>query len=180
VLPPELYSPKITADWENQIAEIVAGTMTEEDFMQNFNTFIRKTLGQILNNKVENVDFSYERASVGKCPWCGSAVCEGELKDRDNKPFKNVYCSNKECKMSIRYDDLTFGLRTGGKKLSQAQMKKLLEKGQVEVNCISKSQTPYKGICKLVKSESGWAKLVFELAPASGKKPGTKKNPFTL
>lgn len=178
VLPPELYSPKITADWENQIAEIVSGTMTEEDFMRNFNIFIQKNLAQILNHKVENVDFSYERASVGTCPWCGSAVYEGELKDRDNKPFKNVYCSNKECKMSIRYDDLAFDLRTGGKKISQAQMKKLLEKGQIEVNCLSKSKTPYKGICKLVKSENGWAKLVFDLAPAPGKKPGSKKNPF--
>lgn len=179
VLPPELYSPKITADWENQIADIVAGKMTEADFMNNFNEFICKNLEHILKNKVENVDFSYERTSVGKCPWCGSPVYEGELKDKDNKPFKNVYCSNKECKLSIRYDDLAFNLRTGGKKITTAQMKKLLEKGQIEVNCLSKSKTPYKGICKLVKADGGWAKLSFDLAPASGKKPGSKKNPFS-
>lgn len=182
VLPAELYSPKITADWENQIAEIVAGNITEQDFMDNFTSFIHKKLEQVINNKIENVDFSYEKSSVGKCPWCNSPVYEGELKDKDGKPFKNVYCSNRDCKMSIRFDDLAFNMRSGGKKITMSQMKKLLEKGEIEVNCLSKTKTPYKGICKLEKSDSGWAKLMFDLPTASVKKRrgSSKKGPFSM
>lgn len=112
VLPAELYSPKITADWENQIAEIVAGNITEQDFMNNFTYFIHEKLEQILKNKVENVDFSYERANVGKCPWCGSPVYEGKFKDKEDKTIESVYCSNKECKFSVRKDNLIFKMRT--------------------------------------------------------------------
>ena len=180
VLPTELYSPKITADWENQIAEIVAGHITEKDFMDSFTKFIHEKLHQILNNKVEGVDFSFDKVVIGRCPWCHSPVYEGELKDKDGKPFKNAYCSNKECKFAIRFDDLTFNLRTGGKKITMAQMKKLLENGEITVNCISKAKTPYKGICRIKRVENGWARLVFELPEYTSNKgsKGGKKNPF--
>lgn len=169
VLPPALYSPKITADWESRIADIVSGAGTEKDFMDNFNAFIREMLNALLTDKKEGVDFSMEKKSVGKCPWCGGNVIEGTFKDKNGKKSENVYCSNKECKFSIRKDNLVFKMRTG-KNFSLAQIKKLLErKVLTDIKCVSKAGNPYKGIFRLVKNDKGYADIVFEMPPKTPK-----------
>lgn len=164
VLPPDLYSPKITADWENQIAEIVDGKITERDFMNNFETFIKEKLKQVLEQKVENVDFSIEKVIVGKCPFCRSEVYEGQFKDKKTqKTIHSVYCGNKECNFSLRKDNMTFLMRTG-KNLTMPQIKKLLTKGVIEATCKSKAGNPYKAEFKLYKNKNGYADLEFNFA----------------
>lgn len=160
VLPPDLYSPKITADWENQIAHIVAGEMTEKDFMDNFNRFIHEKLDIVVHHKVEGVDFSVDRTVIGKCPWCKQPIYEGKFKDKNDKTIHNVYCSNKECKFAIRKDDLTFKLRTK-KNLTMAQIKTLLTGEVLETKCISKANTAYKGGFKIGKNDKGYAEIRF-------------------
>lgn len=174
VLPPDLYSPKITADWENQIAEIVNGTLTEDEFMERSKSFLRDKLNLILNNKVEGVDFSTEKEAFGKCPWCKSPVYEGTFMDKDKK-VESVYCSSKECKFSIRKDNLLFKMRTG-KNLTNTQLKKLVAGEQIEVKCVSKTNTTYKGIFSVKKNDKGYADLVFTMP--SNKKSAGKRNPF--
>lgn len=177
VLPAELYSPKITADWENQIAEIVSGRLTEKEFMDNFERFIREKLIQIRNNKIENVDFSFDKDVVGKCLWCKSDVCMGEFKDKDGKKVESMYCTNKECKFSIRKDNLIFKLRTG-KNLTAQQMKKLLTNGSIEVKCVSKTNVAYTGIFSVKKNDKGYADIVCDLPQKSkgNSKMGTKNS----
>ena len=174
VLPPDLYSPKITADWENQIADIVDGKINENDFMSNFEDFIQKKLKQVLENKVEGVDFSVDKTVLGKCPWCGQPVYEGVFKDKEGKNVESAYCSNKECKFSIRKDNLIFKMRTG-KKLTTAQLKTLIAGGTLEVKCTSKANTTYKGQFKLSKNEKGYADVVFQMPTY---KPKIKKPKF--
>lgn len=174
VLPADLYSPKITADWESQIADIVDGKLSEEDFMNQFGFFIREKLNQVLDNKVDGVDFSIDKTVLGKCPWCSRAVFEGNFKDKEGKMVESAYCSNKECKFSVRKDNLVFKLRTG-KKLTTAQLKTLITGGTLEVKCISKANTTYKGEFKLVKNDKGYADVMFQM-PAY--KPKVKKPKF--
>lgn len=169
VLPSDLYSPKITADWENQIADIVAGTISENDFMSNFETFINEKLKQVLENKVENVDFSADKTVIGKCPWCGQTVYEGSFK-KEGKTIESAYCSNKECKFSVRKDNIIFKMRTG-KNLTAAQLKTLIAGKILEVKCISKSNTAYKGQFKLGKNDKGYADIIFQMPVYKPKKP---------
>lgn len=176
VLPPDLYSPKITADWENQIADIVVGKMSEQDFMNNFERFIHEKLNQVIEHKVDGVDFSVDKTVLGKCPWCGQPVYEGNFKDKDGKRIESAYCSNKECKFSIRKDNLVFKMRTG-KKLTTAQLKKLIAGGILEVKCTSKANTTYNGQFKLGKNDKGYADVVFQL-PTYKPKIKNPKNYF--
>lgn len=179
VLPTDLYSPKITADWENQIADIVAGKMTEDDFMSNFETFINEKLKQVLENKVENVDFSVDKTIIGKCPLCDQSVYEGNFKNKDGKTVESVYCSNKECKFSIRKDNIVFKMRTG-KKLTTNQLKTLIEGEVLEVKCISKSNTTYKGQFKLGQNDKGYTDIIFQMPTYKPKTRGTKSNTSKL
>lgn len=162
VLPPDLYSPKITADWENQIAEIANGSLSENEFLEKSKDFLKDKLNLILNRKVEGVDFSVEKEIFGKCPWCKSPVYEGTFTDNKDKKVSSVYCSNKECRFSIRKDNLLFKMRTG-RNLTDAQLKKLVAGEPLEVKCVSKTNTTYKGIFSVKKNDKGYADLVFNM-----------------
>lgn len=166
VLPSDLYSPKITADWENQIADIVDGKMTEKDFMCSFERFINDKIEYAKNHKVDNVDFSVERELVASCPWCGSNMYSGEYKKEGTK-IKSVYCSNKDCKCAVRYNDLIYSDRTG-KNLTLSQIKALLKNGSIEANAKSKRGNPYKAIFSLEKNDKGYAHIVCTLPPKFG------------
>lgn len=173
VLPKELYSPKITADWEEQIAQIVDGKLTEQQFMNNFSSFIHNKIDEVKTNKISEVDFSYDRVMIAKCPWCRKPVYDGKFKDKEGHNVESAYCSNKECKFSVRKDNLIFKMRTG-KNLTSAQLKTLITKGSIEVKCTSKANTTYKGVFKLEKNDKGYASINFELPEYKPKKSGKR------
>ena len=157
VLPAELYSPKITADWEKQIAGIVDGTISEKDFMADFERFIKNEIEYVTTHKKENVDFSIEREAVAMCPWCHSNMYQGEY-ERDNKKIKSVYCSNKDCRCSVRFDDMIFKSRTG-KSFTLTQIKGLLKQGFIETTAKNKQGNPYKAIFSLTQNDKGYATI---------------------
>lgn len=169
VLPKELYSPKITADWEEQIAQIVNGKLTEQQFMDNFDNFIHDKIDEVKSQKISGVDFSYEKIAIAKCPWCRNPIYEGKFKDKEGHNVESAYCSNKECKFSIRKDNLIFKMRTG-KKLTSTQLKNLIIKGSIEAKCISKAKVTYTGIFKLGKNDKGYASIDFEMPEYKSKK----------
>lgn len=157
VLPAELYSPKITADWEKQIAGIVDGTMSEKGFMDGFERFIREKVEYVKANKIDNVDFSPDREIVASCPWCQSDVYRGEYK-RGDDTIKSVYCSNKDCKCSVRFDDMIFKGRTG-KAFTINQIKMLLKNGSIVATAKNQQGNPYKAVFSLEKNEKGYATI---------------------
>lgn len=168
VLPPELYSPKITADWEEHISLIVEGKLTEKQFMDKFTGFVNEKIIEMKSNKKENVDFSYDRPVIGACPWCGNDVLIGEFKDKNGDKVISAFCSNRECKFSIRKNDFIFKTRTG-KELTIKQMEKLISTGSITAKCVSKNCVPYQGSFSIVKNNEGYAALCCEL-PRKGKK----------
>lgn len=172
VLPKELYSPMITADWENKIALIVEGKIDENMFMDEFKKFILGKISEVKNNKIEGVDFSFDKELMGKCPWCKSDVYLGKYKDKQNNVIESAYCSNKECKFSIRRDDLIFKSKTK-KNFTIKQMKDLIAAGHLECKCISKSEATYTGMFTIEKNDMGYAKITWSF-------PQTKKKKFKL
>ena len=167
VIPKELYSPKITADWENKIARIVKGELTETDFLNDFKNFITEKVNYVKSTSVDNVDFSFSKEEFAKCPWCHSSVFKGTLKNEEDNEIESYYCSNK-CGFSIQKNNFIFVSRTK-RQLTTSQIKKLIEVGSISAVCKSKSGTDYKGVFKLVKTPNGYASLEFGFE--SKKKP---------
>ena len=168
VLPAELYSPKITADWERQIADIVDGTISEKDFMNNFHQFISNKIEYVKAHKLDNVDFSLEREVVASCPWCQSKMYQGEYV-RENKKIKSVYCGNKDCRCAVRFDDMIFKGRTG-KAFTLNQIKSLLKQGSIEATAKNKQGNPYKAIFSLVRNDKGYATIECSLPKFKNKR----------
>lgn len=158
VLPPELYSPQITADWENKIALIADGKMTEKAFMDDFVSFIHEKVQQV---KEMDTGITFERESVGKCPWCNAALHRFEGKDAKSGKVVRYYCSNKgTCSFSLSTDNATITVRTG-KKLTEKELSKLIQDGYIDLSCKSTFQggSSYKSRFTIIKKEGKDGKI---------------------
>lgn len=151
VLPSELYSPKITADWEEKISLIVSGKMTEEEFMSNFTKFIADKVNEVKSSNT-GIVFKKEHQVYGKCPFCGKDIFRYQKKGEKKISF---YCSEKSCQFSINTDNPTVYAWTG-KKLTEKQCLDIIADGHVVLDCkLKNGKGVYKGNFIPVKKEIG-------------------------
>ena len=81
ILPDNLTSPKLTAEWENNLTQIAKGEADPVAFMDGIETMTRElvqTYSAVLEDKKDL--FKAEKPEIGKCPRCGSPVYEGKKK----------------------------------------------------------------------------------------------------
>ena len=109
VVPDEVKSAKLTAEWESKLQQIEHGSLPEAVFMSGITQFITE-----MCSKYGSVDKSVSLSDggnepVGKCPKCGADVVKGKF---------GFYCKGK-CGMNIA--------KVYGVELSDAQVKGLLD-----------------------------------------------------
>ena len=75
VVPDEVKSPKLTADWENQLKQIETGSYSADEFMNGITAFIQ-TLCSKYGSADENTSFA--PSSPGKCPNCHKDISKGK------------------------------------------------------------------------------------------------------
>jgi len=150
VLPSELLSPKITADWENKIAGIAKGDASENEFMAEFTAFINKKVEEIKNSSV-TADFGKQREVFGSCPWCGADVWRYSKKDEKGKTVADSYYCSQKCGFSFSTDNNIFVWRTG-KKMTESEAKKLIAQSEISTTCVnSQTKNTYRAKFKLLE-----------------------------
>ena len=92
VLPEQLQSPLLTAEWERRLGEIQRGELAPEDFMAGISAMLKELVGTYQVIKGTEYLFSPPREVVGKCPRCGGAVAETQ---------KGFFCQDNSCKFAI-------------------------------------------------------------------------------
>ena len=107
VVPEEVKSPKLTAEWEMQLQQIEHGKANATDFMTGITEYV-KQICATYSNVDESVSFRKESPVLGKCPKCGNDVKSGKF---------GYYCTGK-CGMNLA--------KVYGKVLTEAQLVKLL------------------------------------------------------
>jgi DNA topoisomerase-3 len=118
VMPENLKSAGLTAEWENRLLLMERGELNGEEFMDD----IVAMLEEILNGcrkipEEERNRFQTAKELIGKCPVCGSDIFEGK---------RNFYCSNRQCDFAL-WKDNRF-LEGMEKKLDKKMAKELLDK----------------------------------------------------
>ena len=161
VTPRDLLMPKITADWENKIDLIAKNKMTDSQFMEEFKVFIKEKTEEIFSADIDIGNaFSSEKIPEGDCPWCGKPVYRFKNRETSSLSF---YCSDK-CGWKIS-DDNPIILQWVKAKLSESNMRKLMNKGFVIVECTSlyneKKIKRKLEIQRLLKDGKIYAKLCF-------------------
>ena len=130
VMPEQIQSPSMTADWEEKLLLIEKGEYASEDFMDEIKDVIA---GLIRNYEViqdSEVLMSKESNAVGKCPVCGSSVEE---------KAKAFFCSNRSCKFALWKNNRYF--ESIGKSMTSATAQKLLGSGKINLKGCKSAKT---------------------------------------
>lgn len=140
IVSPTLKNPELTGDWEKKLNDIEQGRYHDSLFMQEIRQFTTDIVTDITSQKATASSFNTSKG-IGTCPLCGKPVTENK---------KAYGCSGwKEgCKFTI-------WKQIAGKKISQAQAKKIISKGRSDLikGFKSKKGNDFDAYLKLDNSE---------------------------
>ena len=153
VVPEQIQSPSMTADWEEKLLKIEHGEYDSDAFMQEIKGMISGLVKNYEAVKGADVLMKQERKVIGKCPACGSDVQESA---------KGWFCSDKSCRFALWKENRFF--QKLGKQMTEDLAKKLLNKGKVRLtHCYSqKSGRYYDTTLCLETGEDGAASFKLE------------------
>ena len=150
VMPEEIQSPEMTADWETKLLQIERGEIEPETFMTEIKEMIsslvntteaRKGASALMKNKV-----------IGVCPNCGANVVERE---------KGWFCESNPCRFVLWKDNAFF--KRLGKRLDAHVADKLLRDGRVRLkDCKSVKGKTYNATVLLSCEADGRSKFSLE------------------
>jgi len=141
VLPEQITSPSMTAEWENTLMQIERGNADADKFLAGI---VEMTASLVkaypFLSDAEASRFESGKEVIGKCPRCGSPVHVGK---------GNFYCSSKECSFCMWEDNKFFASKK--KKLTKKIATELLDKGWCRVKGLYTPKKPqlYDAIIRL-------------------------------
>lgn len=117
LVPEELKSPVLTADWEQKLTKISKGALPKQVFLNEMKQYAKEVVNEIKNSEQK---FKHDNLTGSKCPECGKLMLEV-----NGKKGKMHVCQDREC-----------GYRKGISKVTNARCpnchKKLELRGQGE------------------------------------------------
>ena len=150
VMPEEIQSPEMTADWETKLLQIERGEMEPGEFMTEINTMITELVKNTEMKKGANA--LMKNKIIGICPNCGANVVERE---------KGWFCENRECRF-VLWKDNAF-LKRLGKRMDAHVADKLLRDGRVRLkDCKSAKGKTYNAAVLLSTEPDGRSKFSLE------------------
>ena len=127
ILPEQLQSPQLTADWEHQLLEIERRQKEPTEFLDGITAFLRDLFHSYEPVSEANALFPSQRKIIGKCPRCGSNVAEAE---------KGFFCENRECRFVLWKQNRFFEAKKVP--FTAAMAAELLENGKLRLKgCVS-------------------------------------------
>ena len=130
VLPEQLQSPLLTAEWEYRLKQIERGELSADMFIAEITDMIADLTANYQAVKGAEVLFPSGRDVIGKCPRCGGDVTESK---------KGFFCENADCRFGMWRDNKFFTLRHV--MLTKAQAAGLLKDGRVFIKGMYSEKT---------------------------------------
>ena len=152
VLPEELQSPLLTAEWEQKLKQIEKGEIAPGAFMEEITDMVRNLARHGCPVPESSVLFAEETKSIGVCPRCGSAVVE--------RP-KGFLCSNRDCRFALWRQNPFFAAKK--QELTAAIASALLKEGRVFVKGLYSPKTGKTYDAAIVLDDSGGQFVNFKL-----------------
>ncbi len=129
VMPEQIQSPSLTAEWEQKLLEIEQGDYDPAVFMDGISEMISELVTTY--EKAKGADTLMNRNKViGTCPHCGAEVLEKQ---------KGWFCSNRECRFMLWKDNAYF--TKIGKRLTAQVVEKLLKYGRARLKDCKSQKT---------------------------------------
>ena len=96
VLPEQLQSPLLTAEWEHRLKEIECGELGADEFLTGICDMVAALVRDAAPVDGSEVLFPSGRPVVGKCPRCGAEVTESK---------NGYFCERRSCKFGLWRDN---------------------------------------------------------------------------
>lgn len=133
VVPEQIQSPSMTADWEEKLLKIEHGEYDSDAFMGEISSMVSGLVKTYEAVKGADVLMQPERKVIGSCPACGSDVCE---------TAKGWFCRDKSCKFALWKENRFF--QTLGKQMTEELAKQLVNQGKARLtHCYSRKSNRY-------------------------------------
>lgn len=135
VLPDNIKSPMLTAEWESMLKQVERGEVPAEAFMEGIEDMSRALVKEhtapeerfagLFPDAKGNV-----REAVGTCPRCGGTVYEGK---------KGFFCDNRDCAFVLWKDNKFFSSKK--KSITKSVAAALLKEGRVSMSGLYSEKT---------------------------------------
>ena len=150
VMPEEVQSADMTADWETKLLRVERGEMEPKTFMTEINDMISSLVNT--TEAVKGASALMKNKVIGICPNCGKSVVERE---------KGYFCENRECRFVLWKDNAFF--KCLGKRMDAHVADKLLRDGRVRLkDCRSAKGKTYNATVLLTTEADGRSKFSLE------------------
>lgn len=150
VMPEEIQSADMTADWETKLLRVERGEMEPETFMTEINDMISSLVNT--TEAVKGASALMKNKVIGICPNCGKSVVERE---------KGWFCEANSCRFVLWKDNAFF--KRLGKRLDTHVADKLLRDGRVRLkDCKSAKGKVYNATVLLSTEADGRSKFSLE------------------
>ena len=153
VVPEQIQSPSMTADWEEKLLKIEHGEYDSDAFMGEISSMVSGLVKTYEAVKGADVLMQPERKVIGSCPACGGDVCE---------TAKGWFCRDKGCRFALWKENRFF--QTLGKQMTEELAKQLVNQGKARLtHCYSrKSGRYYDTTVRVEAGEDGAAAFKLE------------------
>lgn len=159
VLPEQLQSPLLTADWEYRLKEIERGELEPDSFMEGIGQMLKELVSTYHVIEGAEVLFPSDREVIGKCPRCGGNVTERK---------QGFFCENAACKFALWKNSNFFTAKK--KQLTKAVAADLLNKGRVQMKgCYSEKTGKTYDAAILLEDDGQRVNFKIEFAQKGGK-----------
>lgn len=116
VLPEQLQSPLLTAEWENRLKQVEQDELSPDSFMSDITEMLDDLVKNYKTIPGAETLFPSGRPVVGKCPRCGCDVTESKT---------GFFCESHDCRFGLWKDNKYLSAKkiTMTKKLASALLK---------------------------------------------------------
>lgn len=152
VIPEQIQSASMTADWEKKLLEIERGEYDADDFMKEICEMITVLVGTYEAVKGADVFLSPKGKVIGNCPACGCEVSEQR---------KGWFCSNKKCQFALWKDNNYF--KRIHVKMTSSLAEQLVKHGYARLSGCQSERTGKYFDCKVVMATEDSGRPVYQL-----------------
>ena len=157
VLPDNIKSPMLTAEWESMLKQVERGELDAGSFMEQIADMSRTLVKEHTAPEERFAGLFPDakgngREAVGTCPRCGGTVYEGK---------KGFFCDNRDCSFALWKDNKFF---SGKKKsITKSVAAALLKEGRVSMSGLYSEKTGKTYDAVVVLDDTGGKYVNFRL-----------------
>lgn len=157
VLPDNIKSPILTAEWESMLKQVEHGELSATTFMDQIADMSRTLVKEHTAPEERFADLfpsSRETAqeAVGVCPRCGAPVYEGK---------KGFFCDNRECSFALWKDNRFFSSKK--KSITKSVAAALLKEGRISMSGLYSEKTGKTYDAEVILDDTGGKYVNFKL-----------------